>query len=146
MPEAPPPEEPTPDTRPDVGLTTILREWGRIGCIGFGGPPTHIAMLRSLVVRREQWIDEAEFEDAIAATNLLPGPGLDPARHLLRLAPARRAGRPGRWGCLHLPRAGRSSSCSPPSSWPRTRRRGSRARRSEREPRWRPVALDAALG
>ncbi len=74
MPEAPPPEEPTPDTRPDVVLTTILREWGRIGCTGFGGPPTHIAMLRSLVVRREQWIDEAEFEDAIAATNLLPGP------------------------------------------------------------------------
>jgi chromate transporter len=31
-------------------------------------------MLRRLVVEREQWIDEVEFEDAIAATNLLPGP------------------------------------------------------------------------
>jgi chromate transporter len=66
--------EPTPDARPDVRLTTIAREWGRIGCLGFGGPPTHIAMLRRLVVEREQWIDEVEFEDAIAATNLLPGP------------------------------------------------------------------------
>jgi chromate transporter len=66
--------EPSPDARPDVRLATIAREWGRIGCVGFGGPPTHIAMLRKLVVARERWIDEAEFEDAIAATNLLPGP------------------------------------------------------------------------
>ena len=66
--------EPSPDARPDVRLATIAREWGRIGCIGFGGPPTHIAMLRRLAVERERWIDEVEFEDAIAATNLLPGP------------------------------------------------------------------------
>jgi len=73
-PEEPPPDEPAPDARPDVALATIAREWGRIGCLGFGGPPTHIAMLRALVVEREGWLHEAEFEDAIAATNLLPGP------------------------------------------------------------------------
>ncbi len=74
MPDAPVPDEPSPDARPDVGLTTIAREWARIGCTGFGGPPTHIAMLRALTVQREGWIHETEFEDAIAATNLLPGP------------------------------------------------------------------------
>ena len=68
------PDEPTPDARPDIALGTIAREWGRIGCTGFGGPPTHIAMLRRVAVEREAWLDEAEFEDAIAATNLLPGP------------------------------------------------------------------------
>ncbi len=68
------PDEPTPDARPDVALGAIAREWGRIGCTGFGGPPTHIAMLRRLAVEREAWLDEAEFEDAVAATNLLPGP------------------------------------------------------------------------
>jgi chromate transporter len=52
----------------------VLREWGRIGCIGFGGPPTHIALLRDLCVTRRGWLDDREFEDAIAATNLLPGP------------------------------------------------------------------------
>jgi chromate transporter len=68
------PDEPLPDARPEVSLQTIARSWGRIGCTGFGGPPTHIAMLRRLVVEREAWLDETEFEDAIAATNLLPGP------------------------------------------------------------------------
>jgi chromate transporter len=68
------PDEPVPDGRPDIPLGTIARQWGRIGCTGFGGPPTHIAMLRGLVVEREAWLDETEFEDAIAATNLLPGP------------------------------------------------------------------------
>ena len=57
-----------------VGLATIAREWGRIGCIGFGGPPTHIALLRQLCVQRRRWISAGEFEDGIAVTNLLPGP------------------------------------------------------------------------
>ncbi|MFJ8383887.1 chromate efflux transporter [Streptomyces sp. NPDC094438] len=57
-----------------VGLGTIAREWGRIGCIGFGGPPTHIALLRQLCVERRKWLSAGEFEDGIAATNLLPGP------------------------------------------------------------------------
>jgi chromate transporter len=57
-----------------AGLGTVVREWGRIGCIGFGGPPAHIALLRQLCVERRQWLDAQEFEDAIAACNLLPGP------------------------------------------------------------------------
>ncbi|WP_415857271.1 chromate transporter, partial [Sinomonas sp. G460-2] len=55
-------------------LATVLREWGRIGCIGFGGPPAHIRLLRQLCVERRKWIGATEFEDAIAACNLLPGP------------------------------------------------------------------------
>ena len=57
-----------------VPLSTVLREWGRIGCIGFGGPPTHIKLLRELCVEHRKWLDAQEFEDAIAACNLLPGP------------------------------------------------------------------------
>lgn len=55
-------------------LVAVLREWGRIGCIGFGGPPTHIKLLRELCVQRQGWIEAADFEDAVAACNLLPGP------------------------------------------------------------------------
>src|SRR5690349_6678303 len=57
-----------------ASLATVLREWGRIGCIGFGGPPAHIALLRKLCVDQRGWLDAREFEDAIAACNLLPGP------------------------------------------------------------------------
>src|SRR4051812_28925728 len=55
-------------------LGVVLREWGRIGCLGFGGPPAHIALLRELVVDRRAWLSAEEVEDAIAACNLLPGP------------------------------------------------------------------------
>ncbi len=57
-----------------VTLATIAREWGRIGAIGFGGPPAHIALLRQLCVDRRGWLSAAEFEDGVATTNMLPGP------------------------------------------------------------------------
>jgi chromate transporter len=57
-----------------AGLPTVLKEWGRIGCVGFGGPPAHIALLRQLCVERRNWLGHQEFEDAVAACNLLPGP------------------------------------------------------------------------
>jgi chromate transporter len=55
-------------------LAEIAREWGRIGCVGFGGPPAHVALLHSLCVSERGWLTEEQFERAIAATNLLPGP------------------------------------------------------------------------
>jgi len=72
-PQPVPPPDPAPAPS-RVSLATVLREWGRIGCIGFGGPPTHIKLLRELCVERRKWLEAQEFEDAIAACNLLPGP------------------------------------------------------------------------
>ncbi len=57
-----------------ASLVTVVREWGRIGCVGFGGPPAHIALLRRLCVQQWGWLEPRDFEDAIAACNLLPGP------------------------------------------------------------------------
>jgi chromate transporter len=68
------PAELTAPGTPPVPLATVLREWGRIGCTGFGGPPAHIRLLRQLCVERRGWIDAREFEDAIAVCNLMPGP------------------------------------------------------------------------
>jgi chromate transporter len=65
---------PTTPATSVTGLTTVLAEWGRIGCVGFGGPPAHIALLRRLCVERRRWIADHDFEDALAACNLLPGP------------------------------------------------------------------------
>ena len=55
-------------------LGAIARAWGRIGVVGFGGPPAHIALLRELVVDRRRWMRPEQFEDGLAAVNLLPGP------------------------------------------------------------------------
>jgi chromate transporter len=70
--DRPPAGTPALPERP--ALTKILREWGRIGCIGFGGPPVHVSLLRELCVQREGWLDDHQFEHALAATNILPGP------------------------------------------------------------------------
>jgi chromate transporter len=69
-------EERAPASSPQVRvpLAVIAREWGRIGVTGFGGPPAHIALLRKLCVQDRGWLSAEEFEDGIAATNLLPGP------------------------------------------------------------------------
>jgi chromate transporter len=61
-------------SRERVPLTTIAFEWLRLGCIGFGGPPAHIALLRKMCVERRHWLDAEEFEDGVATTSLLPGP------------------------------------------------------------------------
>jgi chromate transporter len=55
-------------------LGAVVLQWGRIGCTGFGGPPAHVALLRDLCVDRKGWLTAHEFEDAVAACNLLPGP------------------------------------------------------------------------
>ena len=59
---------------PTASLRDVVVQWGRIGCTGFGGPPTHIALLRKLCVERRGGLSAEEFEDAVAACNLLPGP------------------------------------------------------------------------
>jgi chromate transporter len=57
-----------------VSLAEVVRGWGRIGATGFGGPPVHIAMLRDLCVTRRGWVPSEDFERALGATGLLPGP------------------------------------------------------------------------
>jgi chromate transporter len=70
-------QSPNRATEPDAQkarLTTVAVQWLRLGFTGFGGPPAHITLLRRLCVEQRRWLSEAEFEDGVAATNLLPGP------------------------------------------------------------------------
>ena len=55
-------------------MTEVARLFLRLGAIGFGGPTAHIAMLDHEVVERRRWIPRQEFVDALAATNVVPGP------------------------------------------------------------------------
>lgn len=45
-----------------------------LGCTAFGGPATHIALMREECVRRRKWISEDRFLDLFGAVNLIPGP------------------------------------------------------------------------
>jgi chromate transporter len=65
---------PSGDPTIEPSLAEIAREWGRIGCVGFGGPPAHVALFRELCVERRRWLTAEQFERALATTNLLPGP------------------------------------------------------------------------
>jgi chromate transporter len=62
------------EPRVTPSFAQIARAWGRIGCLGFGGPPAHVALLRELCVTRRAWLTDLQFERAVAAVNLLPGP------------------------------------------------------------------------
>ncbi|TNE62140.1 MAG: chromate efflux transporter [Bacteroidetes bacterium] len=46
----------------------------KLGCIAFGGPAAHIAMMEAEVVQKRQWMDRQHFLDLVGATNLIPGP------------------------------------------------------------------------
>lgn len=53
---------------------SLARVFLKLGCLSFGGPAAHIAMMRTEVVERQGWLTEKEFLDLLGATNLIPGP------------------------------------------------------------------------
>lgn len=55
-------------------LTTVVLLAFRLGCIAFGGPAAHIAMLRDEVVSRRAWMTDQRYLDLLGVTNLIPGP------------------------------------------------------------------------
>lgn len=55
-------------------LKEIAKLFFKLGCIGFGGPAVHIAMMEEEVVRKRKWFSQDYFLDLVGATNLIPGP------------------------------------------------------------------------
>lgn len=55
-------------------LAEVAKLFLKLGCIGFGGPAVHIAMMEKEVVQKRKWLSKEHFLDLVGATNLIPGP------------------------------------------------------------------------
>ncbi|WP_407322489.1 chromate efflux transporter [Tenacibaculum maritimum] len=55
-------------------LKEIAFVFFKLGCIAFGGPAAHIAMMEEEVVQKRKWISRQHFLDLMGATHLIPGP------------------------------------------------------------------------
>jgi chromate transporter len=55
-------------------LKELAKLFFKLGCIAFGGPAAHIAMMEDEVVKKRKWMTQEHFLDLIGVTNLIPGP------------------------------------------------------------------------
>ncbi len=58
----------------DGNVKEVAKLFFKLGCIAFGGPASHIAMMEDEVVTKRKWMTRQHFLDLIGATNLIPGP------------------------------------------------------------------------
>ena len=66
MPETNPPPKPS--------YREVVRTFGRIGLINFGGPAGQIALMHKVLVEEKAWFDEDEYLRALNFCHILPGP------------------------------------------------------------------------
>ena len=52
----------------------LMRVFGRIGCLSFGGPAGQIALMHRELVEERQWVEEEQYLHALNFCHLLPGP------------------------------------------------------------------------
>jgi len=84
-----------------VSLVTIVGQWLRLGCIGFGGPPpTHIALLPRMCVEERRWM-ETRGRGCHRDHEPSAGPSLDAVGDLLCLAVAGGGWRGPGWALFH---------------------------------------------
>jgi len=55
-------------------LKEVFLVFFKLGCIAFGGPAAHVAMMEQEIVAKRKWMDHQRFLDLMGATNLIPGP------------------------------------------------------------------------
>src|SRR4051794_36534242 len=66
--------EPTSSPSPPGSLGEVARYFFRLGCIAFGGPAAHVALMRRELVTERAWVTDQQLVDMLGAANLIPGP------------------------------------------------------------------------
>lgn len=57
-----------------TSYTDLIRVFGRIGLLSFGGPAAQIGLMQTELVDRHKWLTEKQFLQALSFCMLLPGP------------------------------------------------------------------------
>ena len=61
-------------TAENDSLWTVFLAFLRLGLTSFGGPVAHLGYFRAEFVARRHWLDEAQYADIVALSQMLPGP------------------------------------------------------------------------
>ena len=69
----PPPSLPPPTLAPP-SLAELGRVFLKLGCVGFGGPLAHVALIERETVAKRSWIPAADFTEGLTVSQILPGP------------------------------------------------------------------------
>lgn len=62
------------EKEPKGRLLEVAQVFFKLGCIAFGGPAAHVAMMEDELVTKRKWMSRQHFLDLMGATNLIPGP------------------------------------------------------------------------
>lgn len=62
------------NTKEWAAALELGRAFLRLGCVAFGGPAVHLALMEEEFVRRRKWLTPQEFLDLAGAAALIPGP------------------------------------------------------------------------
>ncbi len=57
-----------------IPIFELVRTFGKIGCLSFGGPAAQIALMHKELVEGRKWLSEKEFLSGLSFCMLLPGP------------------------------------------------------------------------
>lgn len=62
------------EVKPKGTVLEVAKVFFKLGCIAFGGPAAHVAMMEDELVTKRKWMSRQHFLDLMGATNLIPGP------------------------------------------------------------------------